>query len=196
MKFFPLAALLTLTSCSSLPKSAARPNFDFASIRAVQIKAKDSIAPLISKELLLAGLTPLAQTATAGRADALLVVAVAKEHPEKRYIVRTAKKRLTQQTTASSNQTQTSSTVQFEEDPGYPPVPVSGSQPYTQAVFGDADARLVATYAQAALSAELQLPKSGEVLWAGSYSYEGIDLESALEGAVRGLVRDIPIGRR
>ena len=187
------AICLPLAACSSLPRSASKSGFDFGSIRFVEVQAKAEISPLVSRELLLLGIQPVSDSKRSHGPETLLKVALARSNPERRYIVRTGKRTLAQQTSSSKDGENSSSAVVFEEDTGQQPLEVSGSGlAYTQAVFGAGDSRLVATYAQATLAAEIISGKSGEVLWAGSYSYEGVDMDSALEGAARGLVREMP----
>ncbi|MEK7288185.1 MAG: hypothetical protein AAB091_06470 [Elusimicrobiota bacterium] len=190
-----LSALSALSSCSSLPRSAVKTGFDFTTIHAVEVRAKDSIAPLISRELLQTGVSPLSSAKGAAvRADAVLKIATARENPERRYIIQTAKKKITSSVSTSRSGEETSNTVSFEDEPTHAPLEVSGAYPYTQSFLASPESKIIATYAQVSLAGELVQSKTNEVLWAGAYAYEGVDLDSALEGAVRGLVRQIPIG--
>ncbi|MBI4669333.1 MAG: hypothetical protein HY747_09155 [Elusimicrobia bacterium] len=196
---FASLALLALPSCSSVPQSAARPDFNFMKIKAIEIRAKDNLSPLISRELLLAGVKALSSSQSKVIPDAILHVVVARENPEKRYVVQSVKKKAQQQTSVSSDvsgvSSQVSQAMQYEEDLGSNPIEFSGSAPpYSQSVWGAPDSRLVAAYAQVSLAGELLQMSTGEVLWAGSYTYEGMDLTAALEGAARGFIRAIPVG--
>ncbi|MBI4369865.1 MAG: hypothetical protein HY547_06525 [Elusimicrobia bacterium] len=184
-----------LISCRSLPKSASKPDVNFSIIKNVQINAKDNISPIVARELLLAGISPRVHVGEDLNVDAILKVTTTAQNPEKRYIVKTSKRQLTQTTSVTGSSDQIASSVEYIEDPGHSPVEVSGTQPFVQSVWGAADAQMIGTYAQVFLSGELISPQDGSILWAGGYTYEGIDLQGAIEGAVRGLVRELPIGR-
>lgn len=188
-------SLSALSSCASYPRAASKPGFNFSSIQTVEIQAKESLSPLISRELLELGVSPLSSNkGLRGKGDAILKIALAREHPERRYVIQTAKKKISSSVSTARSGEETVNSVSFEDEPTQAPIEVQGGFPHTQTFLGAPESKIIATYAQVSLTAELIRPQNAEIVWAGSFAYEGVDLDSALEGAVRGLIRQIPIG--
>lgn len=182
--------LSLLTACASY-RSAARSDFDFSQIKSVSLEADARITAYVSRELLRLGIAP--HSGPPHAADALLKVVLTRELPEKNYVVRPAKS--AQETLVAGSEGQNKVTITYLQEQGHAPVELPGRWPYINASIGSSGEVLIASYAQALLAAELIDPKKGEVLWAGTYSYEGLDLESALQGAVYGLLLEIPLRR-
>ncbi|GEM_PF-5134151 len=190
-----LAVLLGLTSCQSIVRSAAKEGFSFAQIKTVRVDADEKLSAFVSKELLLTGISAVSSDHASGRADGILKVTINRESPDKKYLIR-PKKIKQQNTVSQGDPSATTTQVTFIEEEGHPPIEVNGNLPtVTQSFMGGGEV-LLASYAQVVLSGELIHSGTGDVLWAGSYSYEGLDLESALDGATRGLVQSIPWGEK
>jgi len=111
----------------------------------------------------------------AASADVIISGSVITYNPEKRYIIMLQKpgeKRLVNQ--------------QLTEIPG--------SNVYS---FGSAfglkeDNQILVSNAIVGVSANMRDAKSGEIVWSNDFTYEGLDLSSALSGVVSYLVRTIP----
>ncbi len=188
-----LVAGVTLCACAG-SRSAMRQDVDFSLIKTVGVDAKPAVAAFVSRELLRQGVKPLSGQSRDTTADALLSIVVTRQTPEKNYVIRPGKS--TQQTKLeNSRDTADTITVTYSKDEGHAPIEVPGRYPYVNTRIGSSGEVLVASYAQALVTGELVRPGKGDVLWAGTYTYEGFDLESALEGAVRGLILEIPFSK-
>ena len=139
--------------------------------------------------------------------DAILAVTLARSTPEKSYIIRPSRKKQTTEVSHSHSkerekpkkgnpptkqEEEDKIIITYEEEEGHGPVEVTGRRPWLRSRQTPSGEIIIASYAQAVVTGEMLYPATGEIIWAGSYSYEGVILESALSGAVRGLIRQIP----
>lgn len=194
-KFLAVALAGIFSSCQSLPRSAAKSGFDFSKINTVEVMTDKKLSAFVSKELLVQGISAVSSE-TLKEAEGILKVTVNREAPEKKYLIR-PRKTQHQTVLAQASPPAATSVITFIEEEGHPPVEVVGGFPYvSSALAGTGGETLVSSFAQVVLSGELIHGPTGDILWAGSYTYEGLDLETALEGAVRGLIQGIPWGRR
>ena len=76
-------------------------------------------------------------------------------------------------------------------------LPISGSNVYNLgSAFGlKGDSQIMVSNATAGISAKLVDPETMEIIWSNSYTYEGIDIQAAVEGAVNFLVQSITTRR-
>jgi len=72
------------------------------------------------------------------------------------------------------------------------PFEVGGSVYDAGTVFGISDARLFSTTASVGLSISMKDPKTNEIVWTNSYTYEGFDLNTSLEGVVKHILKSFP----
>ncbi len=54
------------------------------------------------------------------------------------------------------------------------------------------DAQILVSNATVSLSARLMEQGTGEILWSGAVTYEGLDLDAAVEGSVASLLKQLP----
>ena len=193
--FVLAVAACCFSSCRSIERSASKEGFSFAQIKTVELSADSNLSAFISKELLLTGISAISSKHALRGADGVLKVTINRETPDKKYLIRPRKIKR-ENTLSQTNPTASSTQVTFIEEDGHSPIEVSGTLPMVTQSFGAGGEVLLASYAQVVLSGELIHSGTGDVLWAGSYSYEGLDLESALEGAARGLVQSVPWGEK
>lgn len=74
-----------------------------------------------------------------------------------------------------------------------PVTEISGRSLYPSATTaGVEDAQVLVSNATVSLSARLLDPRTRDLWWTGSISYEGLDLDAALEGAVTALIKRFP----
>ena len=55
------------------------------------------------------------------------------------------------------------------------------------------DAQILVSNATLSLSARLLTPDTQDLLWSGSVTYEGLDLDVAVEGSVASLFKKFPL---
>lgn len=72
------------------------------------------------------------------------------------------------------------------------PTELPGTGGYTTTLGGDTGAQVFVSYATVGLSAQMIEANTGNIVWAGSYTYEGTDIQQAVEGTVSYLVRRLP----
>lgn len=76
------------------------------------------------------------------------------------------------------------------------PIELPGTGGYTTTIggtgFGDTGTQVFISYATVGLSAQMIESNTGNIVWAASYTYEGTDVQRAVEGTVSYLVRSLP----
>jgi hypothetical protein len=183
--YIPGIALLfgLLAGCAS-PRAAYKAHFDFDHIRSVEVGSFTSaeyashsgpaVAGEFMRQLLSAGYTVKTAPQAEG-VDVVLGGSVIEYQPNRRYLVQNG----------GGNAGRQVVVVQ-------PPVELGGNNTYNLGpVFGpdETTGHVIVSNATIGVSAHLKDAKTGEVLWSGMYTYEGLDLNTALEGAVRYLLR-------
>jgi hypothetical protein len=180
--------LVFLSACAS-PRVAYKKGFDFSQIHTVSIGDFSSAAGYPNSGAVVAGefiRQMLSQgyqitTTSAGNADAIVYGSVTEFFPNRRYLIQN------QQGTASQQ------TIVIQE-----PVELSGSNVYSlgNAMGLGQGNQIVVSNASVGVSAYIKDVRTGEIIWSNAYTYEGLDLNSALEGTVRYMLRSIPAGRK
>jgi hypothetical protein len=181
--FFCLA-LCFVASCA-IPRAAYQSGFDFSKVKTIQI-GDFSAAPnqsnsgqIVSSEFIRQLLNSgyKVRTTESEGVDVILYGDVLEFQPNRRYLI----------TDTSAGQ---SANVIITQ----PPIEVGGSNTYNLgSAFGLGDNnKVIVRNSTVGVSAFLKDKKTGEIIWSNSYTYEGLDLESALSGAVGYLARSIP----
>ncbi|OGS17107.1 MAG: hypothetical protein A2219_04615 [Elusimicrobia bacterium RIFOXYA2_FULL_50_26] len=182
---FPVC--IFFSGCAS-PRVAFKQGYDFTRIKVVKIgeitpatKKSNSgavIANEFIRQLLAAGYT--VKTADDGAYDVVLEGNVTEYLPNNRYLIQT-------------NKADGATKVVVINQP----VELSGTNAYNLgSAFGlGEDSRVVVSNATVGVSAFLRDAVTGEVVWSNTYSYEGLDLTTAMEGVVRYLLRSWPVKR-
>jgi len=181
------AAVIVFSGCAS-PRVAFKQGYDFTRIKTVKVgditpvnkrsNSGDVVANEFIRQLLAAGYT--VKTGDDGAYDVVLEGNVTEYLPNNRYLIQT-------------NKTDGAKKVVVINQP----VELSGTSAYNLgSTFGlGEDSRVVVSNATVGVSAFLRDAVTGEIVWSNTYSYEGLDLTTAMEGVVRYLLRSWP-GKR
>lgn len=187
-RYISLAATIILAgmlfSCA-YPRAAYKTGFDFSKIRTIGVGDFSSVgnepnsgsvvANEFMRQLLSEGYS--VKTADAQDADVIMVGNVNEYQPNRRYLINSGRGNGRQQIVVLQQ-----------------PVELSGSTAYNLGTaFGlGEENKIIVSNATVGVSAYLKDAHTGEILWSNSYSYEGLDLNTALDGTVRYLLRTLP----
>jgi hypothetical protein len=174
--------LAVFSACVS-PRVVTKPGVDFSRIRSIVLLESDrqterSVIDEFARQLILRGYSVQVRPRGGTKTDAVLQVNIAQLTPDKKYLVQLDKK-----------------------DGGkdrdvlvlHPVTEISGRTVYPSAsVSGLEDAQIMISNATVSLSARLMDPASREILWSAAATYEGLDLDAAVEGAVGSLMKKFP----
>lgn len=76
----------------------------------------------------------------------------------------------------------------------YPAQEISGRSLYPSPTAASLpDAQVVISNAAVSLSVRLLDPRTGDLLWTGAVTYEGLDMDAAVEGSVASLLKRFPL---
>lgn len=182
--FIILAASLFF-GCASI-RVAYKKDYDFSAIRVVKIGNFTSsarqpnsgavIANEFIRQLLSAGY--IVKATDGDSADVILEGNVTEYLPNNRYLIQ------------SNTQNGAAKEVVIVNQP----VELSGTSAYnigTTFGLGEND-RVVVSNATVGVAAYLKDTATGDVIWSNAYSYEGLDITTAMEGTVRYLLHSWP----
>ncbi len=171
---------LLIMSCAS-PRMSVKPGYDFSKIRKISVaNFAGNGGAAVSDEFvrMLVG-SKLEITDAKHRGDVVLNGSVTEYRPSDKLMVFLGDTSLVSpggQTVVMNN----------------PIVALSGSQVTPQgAAMGVPNAQVVSVSATVGVIARLVDQTTGAVVWADSISYEGLDIQSALQGTVGSLVRSL-----
>jgi hypothetical protein len=179
------AGWLFLSGCVT-PRGAYDPSYDFTRVHTIAVgdfsasskrhpNSGSSIANEFIKQLLREGYSVRDDN---GEADVILVGSVNEYLPNKRYLVQ------------HPRPDEHGNVVVVEQSQT---VTLSGNSVYNLGpAFGTDDSQILVSNATVGISAYLKDAKTGRIVWSNSISYEGLDLNAAMEGAVRNLVLSLP----
>lgn len=179
--------LALICSCAS-PRVAFKKDFDFSGIKTIRVGDFSSsarqpnsgsvVANEFIRQLLASGYNVV--TSAADKADATLEGSVTEYLPNQRFLVQSEE----------GNPRDHRQVVVT-----YPPVELSGTSVYnTGAAFGVGEgSQVIVSNATVGVSAYLKDASTGEVVWSDAYTYEGLDLNTAMEGTVRSLLHSLPM---
>ncbi len=182
------AGIIALFSSGcATPKGVYKAGYDFSAIKTVRVDALTSVANQpnsgavaadeFMRQMLGRG---YAVKMGDGEADAILTGNVTEYQPNRRYLVQTDQGRGSRRRVAAQE-----------------PIELGGTSAYNLGTaFGlDQNHKIVVSNATVGVSAYLKDSRTGEILWSNSYTYEGLDLDAALEGTVRYLLNSWPVGK-
>jgi hypothetical protein len=175
-----------LASCA-FPRAAYKPGFDFSRIRTVRIGDFSSVgqAPnsgaVVANEFIRQLLAAGYSVTDSNEADVVLIGTVNEYQPNRRYLINTGQGNGDRRVVVMQQ-----------------PVELSGNNAYDLgSAFGlGDDNKIIVSNATVGVSAYLKDEKNGEIIWSNSYSYEGLDMSTALDGTVRYLLRSLPRDRQ
>lgn len=175
------AAAVLIAGCVT-PRANYRTDYDFSSVRKVYVEEFRSVAvsensgsvvrDAFISEFLRAG---YAVTDDPASANAIVGGSVRTYNPEKRYLIMLQKPG--EQRIVAQNLTE-----------------IPGSNLYS---FGSAfglkeDNQIIVSNAVVGISAQMRDAATREIVWSNDYTYEGLDLSTALNGLVRYLIKTVP----
>lgn len=184
-KGYFLIVFLFICSCAS-PRAAYKKGFDFSGIRDIRVGNFSSFGgnsnsgPVVAgefiRQLINSGYS--VKQSPSDNVDAVIEGNVTEYYPNRRFLIQVAQKEGTG-----------NNVVIYQS-----PVEISGSNVYNLgSAFGlGEENRVVVSNATIGISAMLKDARTGEVVWSNMYTYEGLDLGTALEGTVKYLLRSLP----
>jgi hypothetical protein len=186
--FLPAVFFLVISACAS-HQAVIKPDYDFSSIRSVRVgrftsNTDYSNSGSVVQNAFIRQLLAKGYNVKAGReaeADVIIRGSVTTYTPDKKYLIR------------------------LPEDDGfgrgmYPVIytsditEISGSTMYDlgPALGLNEPNKIMASNATVGIYAHMEDSLTGEIVWSDSYTYEGLNLESALDGAVKRILRSLP----
>jgi hypothetical protein len=186
--FLPAVFFLVMSACVS-PQAVIKPDYDFTSVKSIRVgrftsNTDYSNSGSVVQNAFIRQLMAKGYNVKVGRdtqSDAIIRGSVTTYAPDKKYLIR------------------------FPEDDGfghnaYPVIytsdimEISGSTMYDLGpAFGlNEPNKIMASNATVGVYAYMEDTQSGEIVWSDSYTYEGLDLASALDGVVKRILRTLP----
>ena len=190
-KYFAAAAVCVFLCSCAANRAVIKEGYDFSAIRTVRVgmftsdradnNSGDAVQGAFMRRLLASGFNVVVDQNVP--ADVVIEGSVTIFQPEQRFLVSTAG--------GHSNSGVRQKRVVYTQPTV---VPISGSNAFDLGpAFGAGPGnRIMASNATVGISAFMVDVPTGKVVWSFSFTYEGIDLVSALDGAVRVIVRTIP----
>lgn len=181
-RWAPYGLLVLLSGCFAPVRTATMPGFDFSKIKSVlvlepQYAEQRFVTDEFARQLMARGYRVRVGNPSAG-SDVWLQVTISQVIPDKKYLVPLQ--------SSTVGQTLILNPIPITEIGGrnlYPSNSTGGVQ----------DAQVVVSNATLSLSARLLTPDNQELLWSGSVTYEGLDLDVAVEGSVASLFKKFPL---
>ena len=189
IKVISLAAafFIFLPGCAS-QRAFVKQDFNFASIQTVRVgnftpasgqpNSGSIVSSAFIRQLLERGYTIVTGDS---EADAVIEGSVITFMPERRFLIRTPDNRRSGHDHIFVH--------------GSDMVEIGGSNVYDLGpAFGSdgGNSRIMASNATAGIAAHMVDTATGKIVWSNSQTFEGLDLTSALNGAVRFLLRSLP----
>ena len=180
--FFML--IMNLSGCSTVPTGGIKAGFDFSSIKTIGIgpfapsnsdqSSGEVVSAEFAKQFLQKGYNV---KYSRENVDVVLEGNIIEYRPSKKFLFTTPESDNPNQVTLNQQQI----------------VELSGSNAYSLgSAFGVNDnSKIVVSNATLGISARLVIPATNEVVWTNSYTYEGLDINSAIETTVEYLIRSI-----
>ncbi len=181
MKYIVLSAIASMffaSACVSVTP-VYKQNYDFSKIKTVYVAelggtdAAKAVKNAVIKQVMSKGSE--IKSEYDGGTDIVVEGSISKYQPSQTYMVR-------------DYADNTSNTVIYNDSP----FEVGGSVYDAGTVFGISDARLFSTTAVVGLSMFMKDPKTNEIVWTSSYTYEGFDLDTSVEGVVKHILKSFP----
>jgi hypothetical protein len=191
--FVPAVFFIFLSSCAST-RAVIKKDYDFESVKTVKVGAFASDAEYVNsgstvqssfiRQLLAQGYS--VKVDPNSHADVTIEGSVMTYTPDKKYLVRMPDENRYR----SRRDARHSQSVVYTSDI----TEISGSSMYDLgSAFGLGESnKIMASNATVGIYAYMVDNETGEIVWSDSYTYEGLDLASALDGAVKYILRSLP----
>jgi hypothetical protein len=189
--FFPAVFFLILSACAS-PRAVIKKDYDFASVKTVRVErfaadaqysnSGNAVQSAFIRQLLAKGYGVTVD----GNADAVICGSITTYAPDKKYLIRLPEEdrfhnkrdgRYAQPVIYTSDITEISGSTMYDLGPAF-----GLNEPN----------KIMASNATVGIYAYMVDSATDEIVWSDSYTYEGLDLSSALDGAVRYILRSLP----
>ncbi len=190
-KVFFIAALALFVSSCAVNRAVIRQDYNFAAIKTVRVgkfasetvydNSGNVVQNAFMKNLMAKGYRVIIDPSV--QADVVIEGSLTVYQPDKRYLVYTPDVKRMGRHNRRAPMIYTSDVIE-----------ISGSNMYDLGTaFGlGENNRIMASNATVGIYAYMTDNQTGEVVWSDSYTYEGLDLTSALDGAVKYILRSIP----
>ncbi|MDD5020951.1 MAG: hypothetical protein PHR82_02300 [Endomicrobiaceae bacterium] len=176
-----LFLILFVSSCASGP--VYKQDYDFSKIKTAYVESSQSsnnaVLNAIIKQLMIKGFN--VKTTDSVDVDIIVNCVVTEYQPSRKYLVRKPPE--------EHNHTRSArDIVIYNTDP----IEISGSSVYDLGSAFGMDANIIASNATVGASLYIKDAKTGDIVWTNSYTYEGLDLSSAIDGVVRYILKSFP----
>lgn len=169
-----------LSSCVSVVP-VYRQDYDFSKIKTIYVEDSGdtnigkTIQNAVIKQLMVKGFDIRSTYNSSDDIDIIVSVSVSQYQPSKTYLVR--------------EHINSPNVVVYNDDP----FELSGSTIYNSgSAFGMNDTKLFSSTAAVGLSISMRDPVNNEIIWTSSYTYEGFDIDSSIDGAVKYILKSFP----
>jgi hypothetical protein len=169
-----------LTSCMSPIRTATMPGTDFSKFKTVLVldppySEQRFVTDEFARQLIARGYRVRVGSPSSG-SDVWLQITVSQVIPDKKYLVPLEG--------AGGRQTMVLNPI----------TEIGGRSLYPSGSgAGLQDAQILVSNATLTLSARLLTPETQDLLWSGTVTYEGLDLDMAVEGSVASLFKRFPL---
>lgn len=179
MLFFSLFFLLFAAGCASGP--VYKQDYDFSKVKSAYIESSqgtnNAIVNAVIKQLMIKGFN--VKTTESSNTDITVNCVITEYQPSKKYLVR----KPPEERALSARDI-----VIYNTDP----IEIGGSSVYDLGSAFGIDANIIASNATIGVSLYIKDSKTGDVVWTNSYTYEGLDMTSAIDGVVRYILKSFP----
>jgi hypothetical protein len=187
-KIFLLSVFFVLLSSCVVHRAVIKQDYNFAAVKTVCVgnfadaqyeNSGVAVQSSFVKALMARGFNVV--TGNKIKADVLIEGSLTTFQPDKKYLVRMPQ----------YERRHRRHNIVYDNDI----VEIGGSSMYDLGTaFGlGENNRIMVSNATVGINAYMVDTKTGEIVWSDSYTYEGLDLTAALNGAVRYIVRTIPM---
>jgi hypothetical protein len=175
-----IGGLFLLSGCFAPIRTATMPGVDFSKMKSVLVLEPEFaeqrfVTDEFARQLMARGYRVRVGGPSAG-SDVWLQVTISQVIPDKKYLV-PLEGALGRQTLVLNPITEIGGRSLYPSGSG----------------AGVQDAQILVSNATLSLSARLMTPDTRELLWSGSVTYEGLDLDVAVEGSVASLFKRFPL---
>ena len=164
-------------------------DYDFSKIKNVYVESSShssqtqAIGDSIVKQLMSKGFNLKSSSADA---DIIVNYSITEYQPSKKYLIH--KDEPYPYHEPMHGPRHTNSVVVYND-----PVEISGSSVYDLGTaFGVDNASVIASNATVGVSITIKDEKTNDIIWTNSYTYEGLDVTSAVDGVVRYILKSFP----
>ena len=187
--YFLLLTLFVFTGCVS-SNAVYKQDYDFSKIKNVYVESTSysaqtqAIGDSIIKQLMSKGFN---LKTSSNDADIIVSYSITEYQPGKKYLIH-KEDPFPQPPHPAGMHGHGNSVVVYND-----PVEISGSSVYDLGTaFGVDNATVIASNATVGVSLTIKDVATKDIIWTNSYTYEGLDLTSAVDGVIRYILKAFP----